>query len=183
MKLFLYADETIWTSTPGFLLVAVAAAPPDRIDDLQNQVRRLETESGRAQRKWAHTLEKRKTSFLQGLEGLLSGLPPVGWRAYAEIENQVDQTAAAIAAAAQRIGPDATVYVMVDGYNDAECHRVRAALRGGGIRFKKVVGGRDESEPLLRLADALAGFLGDVNKSKPYALKLWGRLGVYFVEV
>jgi len=72
---------------------------------------------------------------------------------------------------------------MVDGYNDAECHRVRSTLKAHRLRFKKIVGGRDESEPLLRLADAVAGFLGDRKKGKPYALKLWNRLGVYFLEV
>ena len=38
--------------------------------------------------------------------------------------------------------------------------------------WRNIVGGRDESEPLLRLADACAGFLRDVHEGQVKRLEL-----------
>lgn len=85
--------------------------------------------------------------------------------------------------AAQTTESKGTFYVMVDGFKAAELHRVKSGFKARSLHFKKIVGGRDESEPLLRLADALAGFLGDVRKEKPYTKEVWPRSSVWFREI
>ena len=46
-------------------------------------------------------------------------------------------------------------------------------LRNLNIRTKKVRGAREQSDPLMRLADAIAGFLRDFLEKQDYAKRLW----------
>jgi hypothetical protein len=51
--------------------------------------------------------------------------------------------------------------VVVDGLGRPERHRFAAGLRKLGIAVRKVRGARDQSDELIRLADAIAGFVRD----------------------
>jgi hypothetical protein len=46
-------------------------------------------------------------------------------------------------------------------------------LRERQINVRKVKGARDESEPIVRLADAVAGFLRDFLEGQEYAEPLY----------
>ena len=184
MKFYLYADETIWTSPAGFLIVAVVALPGDQVEYIRSLVTRLEVASGRDKRKWAQSLTAKKIAFLDGLGPILDGSPPILWRHHPGTNvDQVRLTALVVAGAAHQVDPLGAFYVMIDGFKKAEGHLVSGAMKSRGLAFKKIVGGRDESEPLLRLADALAGFLGDRAKGKPYTIEAWRRVGHLFQEV
>ena len=71
------------------------------------------------------------------------------------------------------------LYVVVDGLNQAEGVRIRQALKRHGVSWRNIVGGRDDAEPILRLADALAGFLRDVQENEGSALSRWTRLAPF----
>lgn len=47
----------------------------------------------------------------------------------------------------------------------------------------KIRGGRDESEPLLRLADSIAGFVADQHRDRPYSKPIWERLRPHFLAI
>jgi len=80
VKFYLYADETIWTSPAGFLIVAVVTLRGDEVEDVGPLVTRLEVSSGRDKRNWAQSLTAKKIAFLDGLGPILEGCPPVLWR-------------------------------------------------------------------------------------------------------
>jgi hypothetical protein len=63
--------------------------------------------------------------------------------------------------------------IIIDGINEAEQKRVKRLLKESHIRYKNVRGPKDESTALLRLADAMAGFLRDYHEGKSYADKLY----------
>jgi hypothetical protein len=63
---------------------------------------------------------------------------------------------------------------MVDGLADAA--GARKLLRDRGINVAKVRGGRDESEALLRMADFVAGVVGEQVRDKPYVAVVWPSL-------
>jgi len=63
--------------------------------------------------------------------------------------------------------------IIIDGINEAEQKRVKRLLKESHIRYKKVKGPKDESTALLRLADAMAGFLRDYHERKDYTDKLY----------
>jgi len=67
--------------------------------------------------------------------------------------------------------------VFIDGLSRAEERRIGAGLHKGGIRVKKVRGIVDEADAMIRLADAVAGFVrnvleGDVEYRTIYELGL-----------
>lgn len=70
---------------------------------------------------------------------------------------------------------------MVDGLADT-VHYGRE-LRSRGVKVTKLRGGRDDSEPLLRLANFVAGFIGEHLRGKPYTADHWKRLASYFVAL
>ena len=65
---------------------------------------------------------------------------------------------------------------MTDGLNMKERSRISKELHQRGIRRRKLRGGREESSALLRLADAMAGFIRDYEEGKPYAEEFYRRL-------
>lgn len=65
------------------------------------------------------------------------------------------------------------VHIMIDGLNAKERGRVSKGLKERGIKRRKLIGGRDESSALLRLADAMAGFLRDYEEGQSYVQDLY----------
>lgn len=89
----------------------------------------------------------------------------------------VELTTEAVArAVTAKQGRRAKLTVIIDGLNQAEVRRVGTGLRQRGLHVRKVRGLRDESDAILRLADAMAGFLRDLTEGCPYAQQLYAQL-------
>lgn len=67
--------------------------------------------------------------------------------------------------------------IIIDGLNDVERNIIRKDLKKYKVRYKVVKGLKDEQSSLLRLADAMAGFLRDavIDKQK-YSHSFYNRL-------
>jgi hypothetical protein len=61
----------------------------------------------------------------------------------------------------------------VDGLDKQAARQFEKGLRGLKIKVRKVRGLREESDQLMRLADAVAGFIRDVLESQAYAQELY----------
>ncbi len=70
--------------------------------------------------------------------------------------------AKAIGAKAGRTNYRATV--VIDGLRRAEERIVGVGLRRLRVRIRRIRGAREESDPLVRLADAMAGFIRDAEE-------------------
>jgi hypothetical protein len=88
----------------------------------------------------------------------------------AYFELTVETTAKAIHHKNQAAMPATAI---VDGLSGRDVNRFKTRLRGSGVNVRKVRGARDESEPIVRLADAVAGFVRDFLEGQPYAPKLY----------
>lgn len=71
---------------------------------------------------------------------------------------------------------DYRVTIVIDGLSAASRQRVTRDLRKLKITYDKVVGGREQSSALLRLADALAGLMRDFWEGQPYAADCYRNL-------
>lgn len=65
------------------------------------------------------------------------------------------------------------VVTIIDGLQRREQHQIGRELRQRHLIVDKVRGIRDESEELIRLADAFAGFCRDAIENSPDATKLY----------
>jgi hypothetical protein len=181
-KLHLFADETGSVAEGGFFLVAILAVADD-LAEVERLFLELEFRSDRTKIKWVRSTQKRKVKFLGGLQPILQRLHRAAWRTHVSAGgNLVELTVSAVVDSAL-LDPECVFTVKVGGLNEVSLQLVRSAFRAQRLHLRKATGGRDESEPLLRLADALAGFLGDVQKGKPYAAAWWGSLGRFLTPL
>ena len=93
---------------------------------------------------------------------------------YAESRAYFDLTVETVAKALHHKGQASqSVTVVVDGLRGRDINRFKTSLRHRQVNVRKVRGVRDESEPIIRLADAIAGFVRDYLEGQSYALKLY----------
>jgi hypothetical protein len=182
-RLAVFADESGTVALDGFFLVAVLIVPQDDLPPITEAFLGLERSSDRTGRKWVRTNETRKSRFLDSLGPILKTARPIYWKVNALQGDWVAHTARTVADAARARAAEAVFRIQIDGFNPSECNVVRRAFSERNLVYRRIVGGRDESEPLLRLADSLAGFLADLRKGKPYAAAHWARLKGYFEEL
>lgn len=67
--------------------------------------------------------------------------------------------------------------IFIDGLSKHEVLQVGSDLRKIGVRTRKVRGVKDENEPCIRLADAMAGFIREYFEGAAWTQPLY-RLGV-----
>ena len=93
--------------------------PLDQAEAIRAGLARPESSSGRANRKWAHSLTIKKQLYLDGLGTLLEGCPRIR---ESSTEDQIGIMATTLADAAQMMDSSLTFYVMVDGFKAPELH-------------------------------------------------------------
>ncbi|OGL90103.1 hypothetical protein A3J36_01490 [Candidatus Uhrbacteria bacterium RIFCSPLOWO2_02_FULL_54_37] len=92
----------------------------------------------------------------------------------------VDYTEATIEAIARSVGrsphPGVPVVVYIDGLSKHMVNVVGVGLRRYGLMVGKVKGLKDEQSALIRLSDAVAGFVRDYLEGQDYTKKYYAEL-------
>ncbi len=154
-KIYCYVDETGQDAGSGFFIVVTVIATDPMI------IRQIATEF--EQTTQARMTKWHKLSHSQRLEFLLLSLKLVGKCIiyYAEYKKNVpffESLAKTIhGAICDFASQNYKAIVCVDGIDKKKAGELTVALRQGGIPLKYVRSARDESEPLIRLADRWAG--------------------------
>ncbi len=184
-KLAVYVDETGQDTRGRFFLVSVVLTESSSLDDLRVRLTKLERTSKKGKKKWRQTRPVQRIAYLVGLPPILTDIAPVYWRSYPEGTDYSIRTAEATLAAMNHRDPAGTAQltVIVDGLNWKERATFARVFRSHRRKWHKLTGGRDEADPLLRLTDALAGFLRDLSERNPSAITAWAALKRYFHEV
>ncbi|HEY5668185.1 MAG TPA: DUF3800 domain-containing protein [Candidatus Saccharimonadales bacterium] len=168
-KLYCYVDET-GQDTKGQLFIVVTVVVAEERDRLDTYLEEAERLSGIGKKKWvrAKTSQDGRNQYLGsvGVGDFKSKLfysyyTNTGTGAYEHL------TVLAIAQAINQyrekhhLKDDYKVSVTIDGLKRAEEARVGKQLRELGVKSRKIRGARDGSEPLIRLADRIAGLVRD----------------------
>lgn len=160
-KLYCYVDESGQHSEGAYFLVSVVIAETDR-DQLEQWLLRVEQETGKRHLKWHKSKGTFKEAYIRAvlsntdLKGKLFSAYYADSREY--VEMTIEATAKAIHAYTTT---DYKATVLVDGLQKPERNRFAVGLRKVGIVTHKVVGRDDRKDPIIRLADALCGFVAD----------------------
>lgn len=173
-KLYCYVDETGQDTEGVLFLVTVIITEKER-ENLRDFLLKTEKETGKKLLKWHRTNFDIRNNYLSKVLGSWFLRHSVFFSRYetkAYVELTILTTAKAIL---QRAKGDYKATIFVDGLNEKGIRRFAAGLRKLKIRVRKVRGIRDESDPLIRLADALAGFLRDYIEGQNYTKKLYQR--------
>lgn len=152
-----YVDES-GQDTRGELFV-VAGVAIENSDALRERCESLERTSGKGKAKWGKAALTKRLVYLRTVitDPLFRDIMLFSYVSR-ETTNYDNATIQSIAHAMDCLQPtDAQAYVYVDGLSKTKCHEYKTRLRRFGCSVKKVSGLNDENEPLIRLADALAG--------------------------
>jgi hypothetical protein len=168
LKLYVYADET-GQDTEGRLFIMVAIVVGDQRDAWMHRLEKIETDSGKGERKWIKTRPRERQTYLDQVLKSEQFPGRAYFQVFGEGKDYPLRTALVIAQALNlyraELHLDAyEATVVIDGLSRQEALIAGATLRKIGVRTRKVRGARDESNALIRLADALAGMLRAARK-------------------
>lgn len=170
-KLYCYVDETGQDTKGQFFLVSVVITGSER-DAVITELERIEQSTAKGLVKWHKAAFDRKVAYLNAILSNPSFKGRIFFSHYSQTTSYVELTVYSTAKAIlERAKEDYKATVVVDGLRRNEVARFAHELRKLHIRVKKVRGVRDESNALIRLADAIAGFVRDALEGKPYAQK------------
>lgn len=156
-KLYCYVDESGQDpKSEVFIVVAVVSAKEQ--NELRRQLEEIEHVAGTGRKKW-HKL--RRDNRIQYLTSVLKQKIASGDVYFAQYKKPIlyffpliDVLERSLKKAAQN-RYQARIYI--DGIDKQKSKELTNALRASGISLRMVKGLRDESEPLIRLADMWAG--------------------------
>lgn len=174
-KIYAFVDESGQETQGAIFLVSVIVTDKE-YEFLNQTLLEIEELSKKGQGKWNKTRFEYRLAYIDGVisriafEGLIYFSHFANSRAYFDMT--VETTANAIECKNQENYP---ATVIVDGLSGRNIDRFKRGLRNRKINVRKVKGARDESEPLIRLADAIAGFIRDFLEGQEYAQKLYER--------
>jgi hypothetical protein len=165
-KLYCYVDESGQDTEGRFFLVAVVIAGNSR-DELQRKLEEIEHRTKKGRVKWHRTGLSRRLDYIRSILDLPELAGALYFAQYANSKAYLDLTVDAIAGVIERQPAYDRLSVIVDGLQPGEIAKFKLRLNERRVHARKIVGVRDESDPLIRLADAVAGFVRDALEGKP----------------
>jgi len=173
-KIYCYVDESGQDTRGDVFVVAVVVVAEDK-DVLAKTLEGIERESRKLQRKWHKVTYERRLTYIQRALELPQLHDKCGFALYHQSRNYFDLTVKTIVKACQAITPkDFKATVLIDALPANQTLIVGNLLRQAGVPVKKVRGVRqDENDALIRLADALCGFVRAAYEEQPEMLFLF----------
>ena len=160
-KLYCYVDET-GQDTKGAMFLVVVVITAEDPDALRTALERIERVSTKGARKWFKTNRERRVAYIREL--VQSGLF-VNDICYSAYENSLEYLNLMVLTTAKAIRSHShepyEATVLIDGLGKTERRVVADGLRKLHVKVRKVRGVKDEADALIRLADAIAGFVRD----------------------
>lgn len=172
-KLYCYVDETGQETTGVVFIVSIVVIGEER-DDLLKLCEQIENISGKHKDKWGAAKHERRMRYLRHIlaDDRFNG--KLRYSLFRNTREYDTSTVDAIAKAVlwHNLSESYTSLIYVDGLSKTKRHQYAVALRRYGVPIRKIMGvARDESNALTRLADCLAGFVGDAIKGHSKEIK------------
>jgi len=167
-KLYCYVDETGQETTGEIFIVSIVVIGEER-DELLKLCEQLEIITGKKKDKWGATKHERRMRYLHHILADDRFKGKLRYSLFRKTREYDASTVEGIARAVlwEKPSKNYTSLIYVDGLSRTKRHQYAVGLRRYGIHIRKVMGvARDESNALTRLADALAGFVGDALKGR-----------------
>jgi len=172
-KVYCYVDESGQDDTSRFFVVVAVVSTRDQ-ETIKQDLERIEQSAGTNRKKW-HKV--RHANRMRYLALLLEQKIAKGEIYAASYEKPIPYFFALIhlteKAIKEAVQGAYSARVYVDGIDRQKAKELTNALRTSGISLKLVKSRRDESEPLIRLADMWAGCLRSALLGSKNAQAIW----------
>lgn len=162
-KLYCYVDENGQDTKGNVFIVSVVVTGKER-DELLTLCEKIEEESSKHKDKWGRAKYARRIDYIGRVLSNKLFKGKLRYSIYHEQPSYDLATITGIAKAVHFKEPDEyTTIVYIDGLSKNKRQEYGSELRKLGIPTRKVQGvNKDENNALIRLADAVAGFVRDV---------------------
>ncbi len=174
-KLYAYVDESGRDPFASFFIVGIVLADEKR-EDLSGQLLEIEKQSGKGINKWQKTNNKTRQRYIEFISSESLLVSSLFYVKYYEGKDYLVYTADAIARTLK--GRKAKqVIVFIDGFRKSELNEIKRQLRPS-VKIKIVVKTimREESDPVIRLADAICGLVRDADEGIEWTKKATAKL-------
>ncbi len=167
-KFFCYVDES-GQDTQGELFIVSVVVADEEVSLLRRLCEAIEEDAGKGRRKWAKTNPLRRRAYIEKVISSSAFEGKLNFAAYRDSLDYTTLTVRTIAEALKARGErDYRATVFIDGLSRSLEQAVGLRLRRLGIPAKKVRGVRkEENDTLIRLADAVCGFVRDAMEGQP----------------
>jgi len=156
-KLYCYVDETGQDAGSEFFIVVAIVSDKEQ-DLLRNQLLEIESQTKIGQRKWHKSQTERNVLYLQSVIKKEIGRGEVYFGHYKKpIPYFLPMLETLEKAILDKAKENYKAIVYVDGIDKKKAAELTNALRIRGIKLEFARSSRDESDPLIRLADRWAG--------------------------
>lgn len=159
-KLYCYVDETGQDTEGTFFIVSVVVSGDER-DKLQIALEAIEQETGKKNVKWSKAKDDARIAHVKAALALPDLSSKLCYAVYEHTKDYLPKvvltTARAVSLHVHEENYKATI--IVDGLQKAHILRFGKLLRELDVRTRKIRDVKDETEPLIRLADTLSGFV------------------------
>lgn len=173
-KLYCYVDETGQDTEGKLFLVSIIIPEKEDKDKIEKEHLKIEKESGKGLLKWKKTHPKIRERYLKRILEIKELQNSVFYASYQNRKDYIPLTESAITKAIlQKAKGDYRTTIYIHGFNPAEEKKVIKELKRFKIKYRKVKGMRESASPLIRLADAIVGFIRDYQEGKKYAKDLF----------
>ncbi|HBQ51251.1 hypothetical protein A3B42_01785 [Candidatus Daviesbacteria bacterium RIFCSPLOWO2_01_FULL_38_10] len=162
-KLYCYVDENGQDTKGDIFIVSIVVTGKER-DELLTLCEKIEEESAKHKDKWGRAKYARRIDYISRVFSNKLFKEKLRYSIYHEQPNYDLATITGIAKAVHFKEPEEyTTLVYVDGLSKNKRQEYGSELRKLGVPTRKVQGvNKDENNALIRLADAVAGFVRDV---------------------
>ena len=166
-KFYCYVDETGQDTQGELFIVTVVVADQER-DHLRQACEEIERDSRKGRRKWVKTKYDRRLAYIRQVVERPIFAGKLNFAIYRDAQDYPSLTVQTIARALNATGEtDYKATVFIDGLPRSLERTVGLQLRRSGIRARKVRGLKDEADALIRLADAICGFVRGAIRGQP----------------
>lgn len=177
-KYYCYVDETGQDTKGDFFLVSLLISEKEDLTGLRKTLSLIEADT-KGKTKWTKTNNKNKVEYIRKVLSVNILKNKAFYSVYNNTTAYTPLTAMTISKAVINRtvnGGDYRVNIVIDGLRKSDRQIIRIELKNLGIKYDKIkINLKDEQEILLRLADALAGFVRDYSEGKKYAGEILGK--------
>jgi hypothetical protein len=172
-RLFCYVDET-GQDTLGKLFIVAIVVAENRRPELESILAEIETASRKHQRKWNKARDAARQDYIAALTArtvpamiYAKQYTHIGTRDYDRLELRATAEALTLYREANGISADDyDAAITIDGLSKTMVFQAGTEFRRLGVRTRKIVGNRDESSAVIRLADAIAGLEREASEGR-----------------
>jgi hypothetical protein len=184
--LYCYVDES-GQHTQGRLFVVTAVFAGTDRDELLKICEKIEERSGKGRTKWHKSDYQQRLAYIRQILDNPVFLRRLNYAVYWQTRDYTGATATTIAKTFRIASPPENykAIVTIDGLPHSQEEPLGVTLRHLGVRIKHVRGLKDETDALIRLADAICGLLMAAFEGQPPMVSIFerGKRNGFLVDV